>query len=563
MKKIFLNTGIIAALISVAACSTKEPVEAVVENAVYTNLTVEASLPVGASGEGIKTAFVAKDFLSIRFEDAQGKIVGNLQQLRNKEAGVKGTFYAENIAIPNSAVKMYAYLDNKEETAVNFRGYPSWCHLDTQAGTLASAVSRQVVVGSVDCAAISGGKASVNLAYQTGIAKIVAKFPEDAVFEKDGKALGATIAIVSDDQINDAQFEFSSPTAISKKGEILVTAVVDKAARTATAYFAVWPTAGVYENANIVAKLGTVTYGEVLPVNLKAGQSAVVNQDVVIKEFNYWIPDETKVVEGVSGSVVSADSWITLADKKITVDANETGRVRTGKIVLNTGSTYVFTQIGPNDFKGTYEMTSKRFSNNTSVTPAGNPVGNDLLAFGEPILGETLEDVDGTTYTNQIGVRGLYKDAVADATVAIDYENRTVKFGLFLDARNNAQPVNNGLADYPYVCFLPEMAKGPGCVSPWNFIQVDLDTEKDYTWLWFEVSEDLTTFSYDCAAKPQYMLGNKKTANNCIIGITCAVSKSQNVDAANVKGANTNAGYDVIYQANPNNKTNEFVIVRK
>lgn len=146
--------------------------------------------------------------------------------------------------------------------------------------------------------------------------------------------------------------------------------------------------------------------------------------------------------------------------------------------------------------------------------------------FGEPLKGETLQDVDGKTYTNQIGVKGLYYDGIMDATVAIDYEAMTARVGMFLDARSTAGQLHNSgkLADYPYVCFLPGMGTTTPkslWATPWNFVQPDLSTTDtaDYTWLWFTVSSDFTTLNYspNSSAGLQYLNTDAKTTANAIL----------------------------------------------
>lgn len=56
---------------------------------------------------------------------------------------------------------------------------------------------------------------------------------------------------------------------------------------------------------------------------------------------------------------------------------------------------------------------------------------------------------DGKTYTNNIGVKGLFFDTVLDACLDIDYEAKTLRMGLFLDTRDGiGQQVNGKYATY-------------------------------------------------------------------------------------------------------------------
>ena len=257
--------------------------------------------------------------------------------------------------------------------------------------------------------------------------------------------------------------------------------------------------------------------------------------------------------DGGSGSV--SGSWLSYAGGKVSWTANTTGKPRIEQITLPNGEMYKVVQVEAADFKGAWSFRTQRFSNNPSVVSAASDVTFDL-SFTSALYGETLSDIDGKNHTNTLGVRGLYLDAIADATVEIDYVNGGARFGLFLDERK-AQPVSNGKAGYPYVCFIPECATA-WMTSPWNFVPVPIHSSKNYTWLWFNVSSDLSTLNYDQPNK-QYLPGTSSGAN-MIIGITCAVCASATPAASDI-----NTTYDVIYQANPNkeNTNGGFTLTRK
>jgi len=252
-----------------------------------------------------------------------------------------------------------------------------------------------------------------------------------------------------------------------------------------------------------------------------------------------------------AGKTAGKDGWLKFENGAATWTANTTGKVRTATLELSTGSKITITQLADVDFKGSYTFNAKFFSNNKSWTTAGNSKTLNVT-FGDPILGETLADTDGKSHVNALGISGLYFTAIMDAAVDIDYENKTARLGIFLDARDNAQAVENGVSGYNYACFLPELGTGTGTSwgSPYAFVQPDLGADKDYCWIWFDLSEDLTTFSWNSFSQAQFMNSDKATSANRIIGITCAVSKSKKVDADNVSGT-----YNVIYQANVNNTT--------
>ena len=77
MKKILLTFACaLSAMVMFSACDKGEDVkEFKDENATVKALTIEATLP-SAQGEGMKTAFTAKDFLRIRFAKADGTSAG-------------------------------------------------------------------------------------------------------------------------------------------------------------------------------------------------------------------------------------------------------------------------------------------------------------------------------------------------------------------------------------------------------------------------------------------------------------------------------------------------------
>ena len=257
--------------------------------------------------------------------------------------------------------------------------------------------------------------------------------------------------------------------------------------------------------------------------------------------------------DGGTGSV--AGTWLSYSSGTLSWTEDTTGKPRSESITLPSGIIATVTQVEAKDFKGTWSFRSQRFSNNASVISTDVDVTIDLT-FGEPRYGETLPDINDKNYTNNLGVRGLYLDAVADATVSIDYDNRVAKFGLFLDERK-AQAVSNGKAGYNYVCFIPECAT-KWMTNPWNFVPVPIHASKNYTWLWFNVSNDLTTLNYD-QPNMQYLPGTSSGAN-MIIGITCAVCSN-----AAPASSDINTTYDVIYQANPNksNTNGGFTLKRK
>ncbi len=545
MKKIFLTFACaLSAMAFFSACDNGEDVkEFKDDNATVKTLTIEATLP-SAQGEGMKTAFTAKDFLRIRFAKADGTSVGRTQILNGEAAEGKTASFSNKVAVPNDAETVLVYVDNKETNLVNYGSAPTVVGLDNQKGTLADAVAHQVIMGSASVSALSGGKTSVSLAYKTGIVKVVVSYPEDTT-PKVGET---TITIGGDTQYNSIVLPLDTPEKESERGSITVPATVDTTLATASAYIAVWPVGGEYTNTNLISHIQTTTYGNALEVtNIVAGKTTEVAQSVDAKEFNYWIGDEKYTVSDVYAKVVSASNWITVKDGVLTVEENNTGNVRQGTVVLDNGHTYIFTQIGANDFKGSWTFYSKLFDPNKTIGKGSISADKTVVTFGEPRQKETLKDAAGKEHTNNIGITGLYLNSTLDACVEIDYEARTVNFGVFFD-RRAAQPAAEG----KYCAYLPECS-GVNNWGSYNFAPGDKAfSDSNYDWLWFTVSEDLKTLKY------QYYGAGQKTANGKYYICGISIPKATSADKSSIAGS-----YDVIYQANYNGSNAESMYFKK
>lgn len=527
-----------------SACDNGEDVkEFKDDNATVKTLTIEATLP-SAQGEGMKTAFTAKDFLRIRFAKADGTSVGRTQILNGEGVEGKTASFSNKVAVPNDAETVLVYVDNKETNLVNYGSAPTVVGLNNQKGTLADAVAHQVIMGSAPVSALSGGKASVSLAYKTGIVKIVVSYPEGST----PKAGETTITLGGDAQYNSIVLPLDTPEKESEKGSITVPATVDTDLATGSAYIAVWPVGGEYTNTNLISHIQTTTYGNALEVtDIVAGKTTEITQSVDAKEFNYWIGDEKYTVSDVYAKVESASKWISVKDGVLTVEENKTGSVRVGKVVLDNGHTYIFTQIGANDFKGSWTLYSKLFDPNKTLGKGNTNADKTVVTFGEPRQRETLKDVAGKEHTNNLGIKGLYLDSVLDACVEIDYNERTVNFGIFFD-RRAAQKA----ADGKFCTYIPECSGGNGWDN-YNFAPGDKGfSDSNYEWLWFTVSEDLKTLKY------QYYGAGQKTSNNKYYICGISIPKATSTDKASIAGS-----YDVIYQANYNGSNVESMYFKK
>ena len=290
--------------------------------------------------------------------------------------------------------------------------------------------------------------------------------------------------------------------------------------------------------------------------------SAPIEKVFTVGEPKYgaWVNDAAgnTAFDGGTGSV--SGSWVSYSTGSVSWTANNTGKPRSEQITLPNGKKYTVTQLAPSDFKGTWSFRAQRFSKNSNVISAAQDVTFDVT-LQNPLYGETLTDYNGIVYTNNLGLRGLYLNAVADATVDIDYTKKTIRFGLFLDERK-AQLVSNGSPTHPYVCFIPECGTvwtSVQMASPWNFVPNPISAIQNYQWLWFNVSEDFNTLNYDYGNK-QNLIGKDGSNGTTIIGITCAVAKNASPSSSDISDT-----YDVIYQANPDKKMTNggFTLCRK
>lgn len=334
--------------------------------------------------------------------------------------------------------------------------------------------------------------------------------------------------------------------------------------KTAIAYVCFWPnTAKPLGLLSVKSKIGDVDYaGEYSVEHVAAGEQGDVSTlkgarlytlPVTLagsRTITRWMKDGEGNIE-VAGATLesSGAAWLTFENGHINAAANTTGAPRTGEIDLKVNGAlfkYVITQLEPNDFKGTYTFTCKTFQGDGGPYGSSSKVGIKGFKFGTPLRGETLKDADEAEYTNQIGISGFYPKAIADATIVIDYENQTVKLGVFLDGRDDKGQAVSTITDYPNIAITPELATATGSSwgKPWKFNESDLGTP-DYTWLWFKGSSNLKTFTYYNNTNQELVQYTSPTMNK-IIGINVICSKGA------ISQDNVRAGYVEVYQCNSN-----------
>lgn len=262
-----------------------------------------------------------------------------------------------------------------------------------------------------------------------------------------------------------------------------------------------------------------------------------------------WTNDEagSKSVSGGSGN--ASEDWLTYSNGTLSWTANTTGKPRTAKITLPDATEYSVTQISADDFKGGWTLYSKLFDPNKTLGK-GNTLGYaSSLTLGEPLKTEKLKDASGTEHTNNLGVKGLYFNAVMDAVVEIDYAGQSVNFGVFLD-RRAALDAGGGR----FVSFLPELNQTSGwAAGKYVFAPgAGVFSASDYEWLWFSVSKDFNTLRYVFKDKGQ----KTSKGNHYICGISC-------VKATLTSATTLASDYDVIYQANFNSSDTDGMYFKR
>ena len=242
------------------------------------------------------------------------------------------------------------------------------------------------------------------------------------------------------------------------------------------------------------------------------------------------------------GKAAGSGNWLKFQNGAATWTANETGKVRTATLTLSTGSSITVTQIGAKDFAGTWTMQSRLFNPNSAVPgkPKGTTGADKSTVTISAISGEP-ETLNG--HVNDLQLSGLYLDATMKVSMDINYEEKTVKMGLFFDKRST-QLAKEGV----YCAFVPELEG-----SRWgnyNFAPSTFGPEDcNYEWMWC-ASEDFNTFRY----LPHSQNVVRGASSLMLIGISIQVSSSS--DPATLPGGN-NTAYNTIYQANYNGSDTE------
>lgn len=562
-KKILTIFALAASLL---ACNKVENEVVAPENGAKT-LTITATLgdPATrlsyseATDGSYKARFNNEDVVWAYFAKADNSVAGPVTKLAIDPKSISfdgktACFRQPLVTIPEGASKIIAYLANTANTT-NFDGGDDIVSDISSQANLTAALNNQVIYGAVDFKDLTSTDpdalaASIPFSYKTSLLKFSLALPEGT--EVDPKA-AVSVTLANGKIHNKLHISGGVLGAKSEEGDLNLGATV--ANGVVTAYAAVWAADDL--NSKIFVTIDKDSFlADFKPsATIAAGKAYTVERAVTkVSMETKWIADEAGSVEFPNGGAAAVtEGFLSYADGKISWTKNETGKPRSAKIVFANGSTFEALQIGPADFKGAWTFTTKVFAQAGSFVPAKDPYTFGDVTLGEPRNTEALVAPDGKTYTNNIGVKGLFFDTVLDACLDIDYEAKTLRMGLFLDTRDGIGQQVNG----KYATYFPGLATKSATAwgKPWLYTETELG-DPDYVWMWFKISEDFNTIIYQ----------NRTTADVELQTLTQYSDKSMNqICGFGVVLSNTNAfnhstvnAYANFFQCNPVKETGEF-----
>lgn len=561
-KKILTIFALAASLL---ACNKVENEVVAPENGAKT-LTITATLgdPATrlsyseATDGSYKASFNNDDVVWAYFAKADNSVAGPVTKLAIDPKSISfdgktACFRQPAVSIPEGSTKIIAYLANTANTT-NFDGGDDIVSDISSQANLTAALNNQVIYGAVDFKDLTSTDpdalaASIPFSYKTSLLKFSLALPEGT--EVDPKA-AVSVTLSNGKMHNKLHISGGVLGAKSEEGDLNLGATV--ANGVVTAYAAVWAADDL--NSKIFVTIDKDSFlADFKPsATIAAGKAYTVERAVTkVSMETKWIADEAGSVEFPNGGAAAVtEGFLSYADGKISWTKNETGKPRSAKIVFANGSTFEALQIGPADFKGAWTFTTKVFAQAGSFVPTKDPYTFGDVTLGEPRNTEALVAPDGKTYTNNIGVKGLFFDTVLDACLDIDYEAKTLRMGLFLDTRDGIGQQVNG----KYATYFPGLATKSATAwgKPWLYTETDLG-DPDYVWMWFKISEDFNTIIYQ----------NRTTADVELQTLTQYGSTINQICGFGVVLSNTNAfnhstvnAYANFFQCNPVKETGEF-----
>lgn len=562
-KKILTIFALAASLL---ACNKVENEVVAPENGAKT-LTITATLgdPATrlsyseATDGSYKARFNNEDVVWAYFAKADNSVAGPVTKLAIDPKSISfdgktACFRQPLVTIPEGASKIIAYLANTANTT-NFDGGDDIVSDISSQANLTAALNNQVIYGAVDFKDLTSTDpdalaASIPFSYKTSLLKFSLALPEGT--EVDPKA-AVSVTLANGKIHNKLHISGGVLGAKSEEGELKLGATVANGMVSAAA--AVWAADDL--NSKILVNIGEDTFiADFKPAaSIVAGKVYTVERAVTkVSMETKWIADEAGSVEFPNGGTAAVtEGFLSYADGKISWTKNETGKPRSAKLVFANGSTFEALQIGPADFKGAWTFTTKVFAQAGSFVPAKDPYTFGDVTLGEPRNTEALVAPDGKTYTNNIGVKGLFFDTVLDACLDIDYEAKTLRMGLFLDTRDGIGQQVNG----KYATYFPGLATKSATAwgKPWLYTETDLG-DPDYVWMWFKISEDFNTIIYQNRTTADVELQTLTQYSNPTMNQICGFGVVlSNTNAFNHSTVNAYANF---FQCNPVKETGEF-----
>lgn len=562
-KKILTIFALAASLL---ACNKVENEVVAPENGAKT-LTITATLgdPATrlsyseATDGSYKARFNNDDVVWAYFAKADNSVAGPVTKLAIDPKSISfdgktACFRQPAVSIPEGSTKIIAYLANTANTT-NFDGGDDIVSDISSQANLTAALNNQVIYGAVDFKDLTSTDpdalaASIPFSYKTSLLKFSLALPEGT--EVDPKA-AVSVNLTSGKIHNKLHISGGVLGAKSEEGDLNLGATV--ANGVVTAYAAVWAADDL--NSKIFVTIDKDSFlADFKPsATIAAGKAYTVERAVTkVSMETKWIADEAGSVEFPNGGAAAVtEGFLSYADGKISWTKNETGKPRSAKLVFANGSTFEALQIGPADFKGAWTFTTKVFAQAGSFVPTKDPYTFGDVTLGEPRNTEALVAPDGKTYTNNIGVKGLFFDTVLDACLDIDYEAKTLRMGLFLDTRDGIGQQVNG----KYATYFPGLATKSATAwgKPWLYTETDLG-DPDYVWMWFKISEDFNTIIYQNRTTADVELQTLTQYSNPTMNQICGFGVVlSNTNAFNHSTVNAYANF---FQCNPVKETGEF-----
>ena len=562
-KKILTIFALAASLL---ACNKVENEVVAPENGAKT-LTITATLgdPATrlsyseATDGSYKARFNNEDVVWAYFAKADNSVAGPVTKLAIDPKSISfdgktACFRQPAVSIPEGSTKIIAYLANTANTT-NFDGGDDIVSDISSQANLTAALNNQVIYGAVDFKDLTSTDpdalaASIPFSYKTSLLKFSLALPEGT--EVDPKA-AVSVNLTSGKIHNKLHISGGVLGAKSEEGELKLGATVANGMVSAAA--AVWAADDL--NSKIFVNIGEDTFiADFKPAaSIVAGKVYTVERTLAkVSMASQWISDEAGSVDFPDGgSAAVTEGFLSYANGKISWTKNETGKPRSAKLIFANGSTFEAVQIGLDSFKGDWSFTTKTFAQAGSYVAAKDPYVFETVTFGVPRNTETLKDVDGKSYTNNIGVKGLYFDTILDACLDINYDAKTARIGFFLDTRDGIGQSVNG----KYATYFPGLATKSATAwgKPWLYTETELG-DPDYVWMWFKISEDFNTIIYQNRTTADVELQTLTQYSNATMNLICGFGVVlSNTNAFNHSTVNAYANF---FQCNPAGHTGEF-----